>query len=156
MKCPPRTSDVLNHGSTTACDGKDEALVGEIRPGHRGGAEVPPKPRFARELSCCWQDARNPRQPARRVQRNALDRKLSCCWQDREPSASHPGLVVVGGYARRGQDCSPCGAATTRDSPCAIYGAPIVDLPVSRVTGDLPTAAIGPPSRSQSGPLQTD
>jgi hypothetical protein len=89
--------------------------------GH-GGAEVLPEPKLAPELSCCWQDGQGPRRPARPVLRNVLDRKLSCCWQDREAAASDPGLVAVGGCARRWPDGSPGVGASTRDSGPAISG----------------------------------
>ena len=97
-------------------------VVGKIRSGGRGAAEVLPEPRLAPELSCCWQDAPGRRPPAKPVRRNALGRKLSCCWQDREASASDPGLAAVGGCVRRWPDCSAGAGASTRDCGPAICG----------------------------------
>src|SRR5260370_14694397 len=95
-------------------------VVGKIQSVGSSGAEALPEPRLAPEMSCCWQDAQGPRRPARPVPRNALDRKLRCCWQDREAFASDPGLVAVGGFARRWPDGSLGAGANTLDSRPAI------------------------------------
>ena len=95
-------------------------VVCKITPTARSEAEALQSPRFAPELSCCWQDGRCRGRPARPVRRNALGPELRRCLQDCAEAVCGPGTAAAGGSARRPQDDFRGIASSNRDGWCAI------------------------------------
>src|SRR5581483_3557216 len=95
------------HGATSVIrqnlPGRQDVVVCKIPKLAVCGAEVLPKPRLARELSCCLQDSRVQCPAARPRRRNALGRKLSCCLQDGADAVFGPERAASGGSVRRQQ-----------------------------------------------------
>jgi hypothetical protein len=94
-------------------------VVCKITPAERDQPQALQSPRFAPELSCCWQGGRRRGPPARPVRRNALGPELRCCLQDCAAAACGPGTSAAGGCARRTRDDSPGIASSNRDGGCA-------------------------------------
>ena len=86
-----------------------------------GEPEALQSPRFAPQLSCCWQDGRRQGRPARLVQRNALGPELSCCLQDHGIAVSGPEAFVAVGCARRPQGDFRGIASSSRDGGRATF-----------------------------------
>ena len=62
-------------------------------------AQVLRLPILGRELSCCWQDVRPRRPPAKPLPRNALGPELRCCLQAGAAAFSDPGTSGADGSA---------------------------------------------------------
>jgi len=90
-------------------------VVCKITPAAPGVTEELQSPRFAPELSCCWQDGRCQGRPARSVRRNALGPELRCCLQDCAAAVCGPGTSAAGGCARRPQGVFRGIASSNRD-----------------------------------------
>ena len=80
---------------------RQQVVVGktgpEARRARQFGHEIQ---QFARELSCCWQDARPRCRPAKAGLGRTLGPKLSCCWQDGAAAVFDPEGAGADGFAR--------------------------------------------------------
>ena len=114
-------------------------VVCKITPALRGETQPLQSPRFAPELSCCWQDGRRRDRPARPVRRNALGPELRCCLQDRAAAACGPGVSAAGDYAQRPRDAFRGTASSNRDGGHA-------------TSGDCPGTPRDIPDRRRSSP----